>query len=244
MTESRTPGLLGCLPGKIPVGLSLLTTYVAGALPKAPPQVPVPAYADWGMLGNDTHGDCGVAGLEHGFEADATLTAVTESFPSADQAIAYYEAYTGGQDSGVVLSDYLAYVRQNGYYGHSIDAYAPVAVHDIPTLQTAIFAYGFAYAGIAVTAPMQQAFAEHQPWGVDMLDRPPIGGHCIPIVGYDDSYLYAITWGGVQTISYPAWHYISTEAWAVLTGEFVTRNGDGRGVNLDALRADLDRLSA
>jgi hypothetical protein len=243
LTDSRSPGLLGCLPGSIPVGLSDLTYYVAGSLPKPPPQVPVPIYASWDMLGNDTHGDCGVAGLEHGFEADATIAAVAEKFPTAQQAIAYYEKYTGGQDRGVVLSAYLAYVRQHGYYGHKIDSYAPVAVHDIPTLQSAIFSYGFAYTGIAVTASMQRAFAEHQPWTTDVLSSPVVGGHCIPLVGYDDQFLYAITWGGVQAITYPLWHYISSEAWAVVTGEFVARNGDGRGVSLDALRADLDRLA-
>ena len=61
--------------------------------------------------------------------------------------VSYYLAYTGGQDSGVVLSQFLAYVRQHGFYGHSVAAYAPVAVHDVPTLCFAIDAYDFAYVG-------------------------------------------------------------------------------------------------
>jgi hypothetical protein len=91
---------------------------------------------------------------------------------------------------------------------------------------------------------MQQAFGAHQPWTTALLNEQIIGGHCVPIVGYDEQYLYAVTWGGVQAITYPAWHQIATEAWAVITGEFVARNGDGRGVSLAALRADLDRLAA
>ena len=242
----RAVGKFGRLPGKLPVGLRELSYYVAGELPKPPPSVAVPGApdSDWGMLGNDTHGDCGVAGLEHGFMAASSITGEHESFPSGDLAVAYYEHYTGGPDTGVVLSDYLAYVRQTGFYGHTVDSYAPVAVHDVPMVQTAINLYGFAYAGIAVTAPMQQEFAAHQPWTTSLLDSPVIGGHCIPLVGYDDQYLYCVTWGGVQAITYPAWHAISSEAWAVVTGELVEADGDGRGVNLAALRADLDRLAA
>lgn len=241
---TRTPGLFGRLPGKIPAGLRDLTWYVAGALPKPPAKVAVPDVTDWEMLGNDTAGDCGVAGLEHGFMADAFITGEHETEATNQQALNYYFTYTDGQDTGVVLSDYLTYVRQTPYYGHTVEAFAPVAVHDVPTLQTAIDLYGFSYTGIVVTAPMQQAFADHQPWTTAMLDSPVLGGHCVPLVGYDDQYLYLVTWGGVQAITYPAWHLISSEAWAVITGEFVSHNGDGRsGVNLAALKADLDRLT-
>ena len=241
----RTAGKLGCLPGKVPVGLCELTWYVSGSLPTPPPHTSVPSVANWGMLGNDQYGDCGVAGLEHGFEADAQITGVpSNNFPTDQQAVEYYLKYTDGQDTGVVLSDYLAYVRKNGYYGHTVDSYAPVAVHDIPSLHSAISMFGFTYTGIAVTAPMQQAFENHEPWTTELLDSPIIGGHCIPLCGYDNNYLYAITWGGVQEISYPAWHQMSSEAWAVITGEFVKHGGDGRGVNLAALRKDLDLLNS
>jgi hypothetical protein len=242
---TRPVGKLGRLPGKIPVGLRDLGYYAAGPLPKAPAQVQVPSVGDWGMLGNDQYGDCGVAGLEHLFMSDAALTKEHEHFASAQQAVDYYLTYTGGQDSGVVLSDYLAYVRQNPFYGKKVDSFAPVAVQDIPTLQTAVFIYGAAYTGIAVTDTMQEAFSAHQPWTLDIINAGQVvGGHCIPIVGYSDNWLYAVTWGGLQQISYSAWHAIASEAWAVITGEFVGRHGDGRGINIAALRADLDRLAA
>ncbi len=234
--------MLGRLPGQIPVGLRELGYYAAGPLPKPPTSIPVPLVADWGMLGNDQYGDCGVAGLEHGFMADATDTHETETFPTDAQAVEYYLGFTDGQDTGVVLSKYLAHVRQAGYFGHTVSAYAPVAVHDVPTLQTAIAYYDFAYCGIAVTEAMQEDFHDGQPWTLGSLLSPVKGGHCVPLVGYDDQYLYAVTWGSVQAISYPAWHFMSEEAWAVITGEL--DHGDGRGVNLAALTADLDKLAA
>jgi hypothetical protein len=239
VTTSRK---LGRLPALIPAGLHDLGYYCPGPLPKPPASVLVPEVPSWQMLGNDQYGDCGVAGLEHGFMADAADVSETEQFPTDAQAVSYYLAYTGGQDTGVVLSDYLGHVRQTGYYGHTVAAYAPVGVHDIPTLQTAIDLYDFAYTGIVVTQAMQEAFAAGRPWTLATLDSPVDGGHCVPVVGYDDHFLYAVTWGAVQAITYPAWHQMSDEAWAVITGELA--EGDGHGVNLAALTADLDKLAS
>ncbi len=232
----------GRLPAQFPGSVKDLTTYVAGPLPAPPSEATVPHVA-WGMLGNDRYGDCGVAGLEHAFEADAAIANESESEPDDQQAIDYYLAYTDGQDTGVVLSQYLAHVRAHGYYGHTVDSFAPVTVSDVPTLQSVVSLFGFAYTGITVTSSMEEAFGQGVPWTTSLAQGAVAGGHCVPIVGFDDSFLYAVTWGGVQPISYPAWHLIADEAWAVLTGEFVQAGGDGH-VNLAALRADIDRMAA
>lgn len=242
---------LGRRPGVIPAGLRDLTFYSAGSLPKAPPVMPVPCVTEqpdgtpWGMLGNDVYGDCGVAGLEHGFMADAAITAITETPATSEQATSYYLAYDSNQDNGVVLSAYLGHVRQNGYYGRTVKAYAPVGVHDIPTLQFAVDAYGFAYTGINVTQAMMNAVQSGGSWSWTSQDAAgaSIGGHCIPVVGYDDSNLYAVTWGQVIAISYPAWHAMSDEAWAIISGELTAKGGDNRGINLAALTADLDKIA-
>ena len=237
------PYKMGCLPAQFPGALRDLTFYAAGPLPKPPPSVPVPTVANWEMLGNDQYGDCGIAGLEHGFMADAAVTKETVPEASDQQAIDYYLKYTNGQDSGVVLSQYLAYVRKTSYYKHSVKAYAPVAVHDVPTLQTAVSLYDFVYTGITVTTAMQEASQNGKPWTTDQLNSPVAGGHCVPIVAYDNTCLSVVTWGTMQEISYPMWHAISSEAWAVITGELVARHGDGRGVSLSALEADLNKLA-
>jgi hypothetical protein len=239
---------LGRNPGHIPNGLRDLTWYVAGSLPRPPASVAVPTVpvdADgtvWGMDGNDTYGDCGVAAINHLLMAAASAVGVIsgEEWPSDQQVVDYYLTYTGGQDTGVVLADFLAYVKKNPFYGHMVQAYAPVAVHDIPTLQFTVDAYTAAYTGIKVTQAMQEAFGEKRPWTLKDLLSPVVGGHCVPVCGYDDSYLYAVTWGGVQAISYSAWHHMSDEAWAVIPKELA--GGDGRGVDLAALQADLAKI--
>lgn len=235
----------GRLPGQVPVGLRDLTFYAAGPLPAAPASVAVPAVADWNMDQNDSLGDCGVAGIDHLFKAAAADTSETETFPTAEQVGKYYLRYTGGQDSGVVLSDFLAYVRKHKFYKHTISAYAPVAVHDVPTLQFAINAYDAAYVGITVSNDMMRAVQGDGPWTwtLDDLGGGVDGGHCIILCGYDSNWLHGVTWGRTIRIAYPAWHRMADEAWAVLPGELTKAGTDGHGINLAALKADLGRLS-
>lgn len=244
--------LYGRRPALFPALLQDLRFYVAGALPTPPPSVAVPVVANpgdltlWGMGGNDRYGDCGVIGLVHGQMAVASILGLNGvSFPNAQQVIDYYLRYTKGQDSGVVLSDFLKSVQsdQNGMYGELVDAYAPVAVQDIPTLQYAINEYGFAYVGVTVTQGMEDASNAGQPWTLDTWNSPQLGGHCIVLVGYDTNYLYAITWGEIQKIPYSTWHYCGDEAWAVVSGYQTQAGSDGRGVSYEALKTDLARLA-
>ena len=127
-----------------------------------------------------------------------------------------------------------------------MSAYAPVSVSDVNTLRFAINAYDFAYVGITVTSAMMQAAQGNPPWTwtlEEANDPDQVGGHCIPIVGYDSTWLYAVTWGNIVRIAYPAWHQIGDEAWAVLTQELVAAQGDGHGISLAALQADLSKLN-
>jgi hypothetical protein len=240
---------LGALPGYMPNGLFDLTWYVAGALPPAPLEVPVPVPPEnadgtlWGMDGNDRYGNCGVAGVHHADMAvdlglGQSLLSVT-----ADQVVSYYETYTSGEDSGVVLADFLAYVKKTGFYGRTLAGYAPVRIADMSTLQFTVNAYGSAYTGIQVTDLMMAASQAGRLWtAADFQNGNVEGGHCIPLVGYDSQNLYCITWGAVQAIEYSAWHLISTEAWATIWGEVPDGGLDGHGVNLAALTADLGKL--
>lgn len=247
----RQAGKLGRKPGHVPNGLRDLTWYVAGALPAAPlsvtPPVP-PANADgtaWGMDGNDTYGDCGVAGLDHGSITVDVDTATSLLGLTSDQIVQYYLTYTGGQDEGVVLADFLKYVNQTGWFGRTLAGYAPVSVSDMKTLQFAINAYGYAYTGIEVTDLMMTAFQNGQPWtSADVQNGNVEGGHCIPLVGYDSQNLYAVTWGGVQAIQYSAWHLMASEAWACIWGEVPAGGLDGHGVNLASLQGDLSNLKS
>ena len=245
---------LGRLPAQIPAGLRDLTYYSAGPLPKAPASVAIPPVEAWGLDGNGPDpsctvapegvGDCGVAALNHYAMAAAADTGEAETFPDADQVVDFYLQFTGGQDSGVVLSQFLAYVRQNGFCGHTVTAYAPVAVSDVPTLTFVIDAYDAAYAGITVSQGMMDAAEGPGPWTwtLESVQGAKLGGHAIVLVAYDSNWLYGITWGQVVRIAYPAWHQMGDEAWALLSGEVSSAGTDGHGINRAALLADLSGL--
>lgn len=244
--SNRVPGKLGRLPAVFPAALRTLDYYVAGPLPKAPVSVAVPKVADWGMDSNDTLGCCGVAGIDHLFKAAAADTGAKESFPAGKQVGEYYLHYTHGQDSGVVLSQFLAYVRKQKFFGHSVSAYAPVTVNDVPTLQFTINAYDSAYVGIAVYEGMMSAVQGNPEgpwtWTAGDVSGQVVGGHCIILCGYDSQWIYGITWGQVIRIAYPAWHKMADEAWAVIPGEIASKGTDGHGINLAALQADLSKV--
>jgi hypothetical protein len=228
----------------MPTGLRTLDYYAAGPLPRPPAELEVPTVAHWGMLGNTSKGNCGVAGCEHVFMADAAVSGKKETFPDAQECVGYYLQYTGGQDAGVQLATFLLYVRKNGYYGHRVEAFAPVHVNDLQTLRFATFAYGAIYLGIVVTTAMQNTFREQGVWQVATLESTVLGGHCVVGVGYDDVGIDVVTWGGIQKLTYAAWaemsRYGDTEAFALLTGEL--DNGDGRNINYATLQRDLNRL--
>ena len=233
----------GRLPAQFPGQLRTLSHYVAGALPAPPPSVRVPGehYA-WGMLGNDTYGDCGVAGLEHGLEAQALVAhGIVNAPPSATQAVDYYLAYTGGQDTGVVLSDFLNYTRQHGYYGEKVSAYAPVNHTSVTEMRQAIALFDFAYTGIRVTARMEDEYAAGQDWTLESLNSETVGLHCVPATAYGSHRATVITWGKLQPVAWAAYVAMMDEAWVVLTGEL--SQGDGRGINYTQLQADLNQLT-
>jgi len=247
---TRRAGKFGRLPGHIPNDIRDFTWYVAGALPAAPvkvaPPVP-PSNADgtaWGMDGNDEYGDCGVAAMDHGdMTVDLGVRAKLLGLTPV-QIVNYYLTYTGGEDNGVVLADFLSYVKRQGWFGRKLAGYAPVSVTDYKTLQFAINAYGYSYTGIAVTDLMQEAFQNGDPWtAATFADGNVEGGHCVPLVGYDSHYLYCVTWGAIQPIEYSAWHLMASEAWAVIWGEIPAGGLDGHGVNLKALEADINKLN-
>jgi hypothetical protein len=236
---------LGRNPGHVPDGLRDLTWYVAGDLPAPPVRrvVPAPGKGDWGMDGNDRYGDCGVAGIHHGDMCVEYDTTTPRDSVTANEVVQYYLEYTGGQDNGVVLADFLAYVKKTGWFGHQLAGYAPVTINDMRTVQFTVNAYGFAYIGIQVTDLMMQASNAGKPWTPETFANGTVeGGHCVPVVGYGTENLYAVTWGKMQAIQYSAWHLIVQEAWAVLMSEIVAKGGN-HGLNLAALQADLSKLT-
>lgn len=223
-----------------PVGLADLPAYSGEGLPPAPPTCAAPKGVAWGLLGNDTFGDCTIAGVVHLRMAVAAEHLETETFPTSAEVVTEYFKLSHGQDSGLVEANVLHTWHTAGLFGDRIAGYAPLDHRNPDELCSAVHTFGGAYLGVALPAPAQTQFADGQPWDLTgtPADRNIVGGHCIVACGYDPHYLYVVTWGKVQPVTW-AWvgAYLE-EAWGVITEELA----EAAGVDLDALQADLSRL--
>ena len=206
MTDNRTIGKLGKLAPVIPAGLNMLASYLTSPLPEAPKSVEVPAVSDWNILGNDKYGDCTFAGMVHAFMATATEESEAETFPNSGQTVTAYLLYTNGQDEGAVEADLLKAWKSKSILNRQLLGYAPVPVSNLDEIKQVIHTFGVCYIGIRVPAACETQFQQHQPWSITNTpaDEQILGGHCIILVGYDEEYFYAVTWGACLLYTSPS----------------------------------------
>jgi hypothetical protein len=242
MTE-RIVGKLGKLDPKRPAGLHQLAFYQGNPFPPAPDTINTPNLPNWGMLGNDTHGDCTFAGIVHARMANAAVLDLTETFPSDTDVVNAYLSYTGGQDAGAVEADLLNFWQNNDLFGSKLAAFAPTDHADLDELRSVIAFYGFVYIGVQLPITYQQQFIQNQPW--DLTNTPADnqieGGHCIILTGYDKDYVECITWGKVQKITWRWLQSYMEESWALITPEIVEKGTYGN-IRLEELTTDLGKL--
>jgi hypothetical protein len=69
----------------------------------------------------------------------------------------------------------------------------------------------------------------------------PWGGHCVPIIGYDDTWLRFVSWGQEMFMSWKFFANYCDEAYAVLSVDWAPVSGvlAPPGFNLKQLYEDL-----
>jgi hypothetical protein len=242
MTD-RIVGKLGKLDPRRPAGLHQFAFYQGNPLPLAPDTVAVPNVVNWGILGNDTHGDCTFAGIVHARMANATVLGITETFPTDADVVNAYLSYTGGQDAGAVEADLLTFWQNNNLFGSKLSAFAPTDHADLDELRSVIANFGLVYIGVKLPVTFQQQFIQNQPWDITgtPADNQIEGGHCIILVGYDKDYAECITWGKVQKVTWRWLQSYMEESWALITPEIAIAGKYGE-MRLAELLADLEKL--
>lgn len=221
-------------------------------LPPPPPTVNwYGQITDWPMLYNDQAGDCVEAEQGHHEQVFTTYgLGAPATFTDAD-AIAAYSAITGydpndpSTDQGTVIQDAMGYWRKVGFAGHKIAAFAEVNVNDETELKTALALFGPLSGGMNFPAVAMQQFNDGKPWEVVRRDGGIEGGHCVCIVGYDDTYLYCITWGAVQKMTWGFFRKYFEEAWLPISIEWVNAQTglDPEGVDLSQLGEQFSTLT-
>lgn len=248
--------------GKSPARHDSRTLCLAKYLRALPPppasadftsKVPV---ASWGMLGNDTVGDCTCAGALHMDEA-WTANASTIIVPTTAEAISAYSAITGyvpgepSTDQGANELDVLNYWRATGIGGRKILAYASVDVSNEVEVKTATYLFGGLYLGLEMPTAWQGQTTWDAPGFLAKLlhfggDWTPgsWGGHCVPIEAYSGDNYTVVTWGSLVTLTQAGLAEYCDEAYALISSDWITRNGTApSGFDLAQLQADLAELT-
>lgn len=209
----------------------------------------------WGMLGNDTVGDCTCAGAGHAEMTWAAVVLKEQLQLTTDQVMAAYEAITGYQpgdpstDKGADLLTVLNFWRQKGIADQQIGAFAEVAPHDLTNVKLAIDLFGVAYVGVQLPdAALPESgkivpFTTARHWYEPKTWPNPNNGHCIVYVGYDDQGLTSVTWGQTNPVSWDFHRAYCDELYAVISPEALKGQLLPGQFNLAQLQQDLTAIS-
>jgi hypothetical protein len=235
--------------GKLPVRHDRRTFMFHKYLTALPPVKPAvdwtPFVNNWGMMKNDTLGDCTCAAAGHLIEL-WTAAASDLVVPTDSAIVAAYSGITGynpsdpNTDQGAVELDVLNYWRTIGIAGHKIGAYAKIDVPNHNYIKIACDMFAGVYIGFNVTQAMMDNIGK--PWVLPLVDGPSIGGHAVPIVGYDVNGITLITWGATQVMGWDVWDKFVDEAYAIYSQDFINGVNSPSAFDATTLQADLQAL--
>lgn len=190
----------------------------------------------WGVDGNDRVGCCTAAEVDHAVKALQVAAGNPEVVSSDAEVLAAYSAITGydparpATDRGAVMQDVRNYWRKTGITlggrPNTILLFAEVDHRDHTLVKWCLQQLGELGVGFAFPASAMQQFNAGLPW--EVVERSPVdGGHAVAAVGYDDRYVYVVTWGRVQKMTWAFWDAYVDETWTQLSEDFVnTVSGD------------------
>lgn len=237
------------------VKLKFATYFDAAALPTPPLMFGKPwLVTDWGVLANDTVGDCVWADAAH----SVMLWTAEQGKPamfSAASVLADYSAVTGyrpsypSTDQGTDMQVAASYRLKNGvqdFVGgrHKIDAYVALEPANLDQLALAAYLFGAVSIGIQLPASAFDQFDQAQPWN-PVTDSQNKGGHCITVVGRNSRGLFlAVSWGRLTAVTPAFLQTYMDEGIACLSLERMRGNLSPQGFDEAALQADLKLLQA
>lgn len=239
---------LGRLPTKHDPRTLKLARYLTSALPPAPPEHDYTAKVTaWGMMGNDTVGDCTVAAAGHEVEA-WTAYATQEHEVTTAEVLAAYSAITGYDparpetDQGAFCLDVLKYWRSHGIAGHMIGSFVAVDPTRADELATALWLFGSVYLGLDLPVSAKSQAIWDVPAGGPVGDGAPgsWGGHAVCLQAYDADGAVIVTWGETRRVT---WAFLATycsEAYALLSPDWFSTDGTApSGFDWETLNTDL-----
>lgn len=202
---------------------------------------------EWGMMLNDTLGDCTIAGCGHaiqvcGLNVGYTFAGETLADSVIESAYSAWDGYVPGDpstDNGGIELDVLNDWRKSNLGWHHLLGFADPAVGNLTEIKQAINLFGGVYIGFNVPqSVMDNASDPTVPWDVNG-DNTIIGGHAVFAVGYDADTVSVISWGQVYRMTWAFWNQFVDEAHALLLATWIRNNKTPSGFDLAGMQADL-----
>lgn len=212
----------------------------------------VETFDDWGMLGNDTVGDCVFAGGDHetmlwtqegGHQAHFTPSTALGDY----SAVTGYDPRSPASDQGTDVRTALKYRAAKGLVDvagrrHKIGAFVALEPGNQAHVKEAVNLFDAVSVGFEVPSYAMDQFSAGKPWAVMSGSQSIEGGHYVPAIGYNASWLYVVTWGRVQRMTWGFFAKFCDEAWLLLQSEFLKAGRSPDGFDLATLKADLAQL--
>jgi hypothetical protein len=190
------------------------------------------------MDGNDTYGDCTIAGVAHAITTYSGLVGKKKIMGTPAVEKLYFHL-TGGIDSGLNELDVLNYWRKSSIDGDKIMAYATIDPKNHTHVQQAIQLFGGVYLGFQVQKNAIADFDARKAWTPGPLTKD---GHAVYAVAYDAKGVTVLTWGNTQQGTWAWWDECVDEAYALLPPE-AKNAGFAPGFDLAQLQADLQEVA-
>jgi hypothetical protein len=204
-------------------------------------------HGGWGMLGNDTKGDCTMAGIAHGDMVWNWATGSTIPLFSDAVIVKQYMHLTGGVDSGLDPVEVAQWWQSHGLvdaHGKTHKIRSFTAIDKVPDAVEAAYLFGFSGLAMWMPTTAEAQFEAGQPWDDTSGDPQQNEGHFVPLVGRNSAgNLMVVTWGRVHAAT-PAWmdKYFAGGV-AYTSQEYMMASGlSPEGFNFDQLDADMASL--
>ena len=167
------------------------------------------------MDGNDTIGDCTIAGIAHAQTIWRGMAGAYAVLP-AQYCESLYFRLTGGADSGLACTTVLDYAHHHALAGDKVLAYVEVDPANEQHVKEACALFGSLYVGFQCCDNVIAEFDAGQPWTAGTLTDK---GHCVVVTGYDADSYSCLTWGAAQLGTLGWWQECVQEVYAVIPSE-------------------------
>lgn len=240
---------LGKLPARLDSVKFKLRNYAA-VLPTPPTTFFKAQVTDWGMLGNDQYGDCVWAGAAHetmqwNLEAKRAVRFTNQDVLSDYSAVTGFNPNDPNSDQGTDMQVAASYRRKTGVKAedgrHKVLAYLALNLGDELQLKQAIYLFNGVGIGFQFPDYAMDEFNNSESWHLKSGGTID-GGHYVPAIGYSSRYIYVVTWGKVQKMTWGFYKRYMDEGLVYLTSEFLVNGMSPAGFDIDQLKTDLEAL--